>query len=164
MHVQAREILHEHFDLFKELLSEYNISVSREIGDGSGRSRRRMTGFTDLMPSMRIAVDLRAELFRDANTKWKPSAIHDIDALSMAVPYYHLVVPDRQMAHLLSRSRAGLRCGTQIVPRLGELPGYLADLTDRARSASAVGSGWAETDDGEEFCTDLADLVRGLTA
>jgi hypothetical protein len=132
--VQAREILHEHFELLQELLAEYRIDLHREIGldparPGSGRPR--MTAFADRMPSVRIAVDLKAQLFRN---HWKVNALHDIDALSMAVPYCHVVVPDREMADLRSRSRAGQRNGTRVLSRLRDLPDQLAALQDQARS------------------------------
>ena len=51
-------------------------------------------------------MDLKAELFRNATKAWTLNAIHDIDALSLAVPYCHAVVPDKEMADLLARSRA----------------------------------------------------------
>jgi hypothetical protein len=56
------------------------------------------------------------------------NAIHDIDALSMAVPHCHAVVPDSEMANLLSRSQAGQRNGTLIVKSLTELPDLLPGL------------------------------------
>jgi len=49
------------------------------------------------------------------------NAIHDIDALSMAVPYCHVVVPDREMDNLLSRSGTGPRYGTKINTVYGRL-------------------------------------------
>lgn len=56
-----------------------------------------MIEFADLMPSVRIATDLMlAELFRNTTTTWTMNAIHDIDALSLAVPYCHVVVPDKK--------------------------------------------------------------------
>jgi hypothetical protein len=129
--VQAREILHEHLDLLNELLAEYRLNLGREIGAGSAgskSSRRRMIAFADLMPSVRIAVDLKVELFRNAAKTWTMNAIHDIDALSMAVPHCHAVVPDSEMANLLSRSQAGQRNGTLIVKSLTELPDLLPGL------------------------------------
>ncbi len=110
--LQARELLHEHLAMYQALLSEYRINLSREVGydpDRPNVSRRRMVSFADAIPSLRIAVDLKVELFRNAAKPWTMNAIHDIDALSMAVPYCHVVVPDREMASLLSRSGSGPR-------------------------------------------------------
>ncbi|WP_371579562.1 hypothetical protein [Streptomyces sp. NBC_01314] len=158
--VQAREILHEHFELLRELLAEYRIDLHREIGldptrPGSGRPR--MIAFADQMPSVRIAVDLKAQLFRNHTKAWTVNALHDIDALSMAVPYCHVVVPDREMADLLSRSRAGQRNGTRVLSRLRDLPGELTALRDQVPpAADAIGSDWVGP--GEGFCTDGEEL------
>ncbi|MFF4802242.1 hypothetical protein ACFY1U_28205 [Streptomyces sp. NPDC001351] len=159
--VQAREILHEHFDLLKELLAEYRIDLHREIGldparPGSGRPR--MIAFTDQMPSVRIAVDLKAELFRNHTKAWTVNALHDIDALSMAVPYCHVVVPDREMADFLSRSRAGQRNGTRVLSRLRDLPDELAALRDQVRSVDVDASGSDWVGPGEGFCTGWEEL------
>jgi hypothetical protein len=111
--LQARELLHEHLAMYKALISEYRINLSREIGYNPDRpnvARRRMVSFADTIPSLQVAVDLKVELFRNATKPRTMNAIHDIDALSMAVPYCHIVVPDREMADLLSlRHRAALR-------------------------------------------------------
>lgn len=66
---------------------------------------------------------------------WTMNAVHDIDALSMAVPYCHVVVPDREMASLLSRSGTGSHYGTKIVTTLSELPDILPELAEQARNA-----------------------------
>lgn len=159
--VQAREILHEHDDLLRELLDEYRIDLHREIGLNTARPRSgrpRMTAFADRMPSVRIAVDLKAELFSNRTKTWTENALYDIDALGIAVPYCHVVVPDREMANLLSRSKAGLRSGTRIVTRLRDLPGELADLQAQVRTAD--GAPW-DTDwigPHEDFCTGMEDL------
>jgi hypothetical protein len=64
--LQARELLHEHLAMYQALLGEYRINLSRGIGYDPGRpneSRRRMVGFADAIPSLRIAVGLKAGLF-----------------------------------------------------------------------------------------------------
>jgi hypothetical protein len=107
--VQA-EICHEHLRLLSELLAEYGLDLGRVIAAGPAgttASRRRMVSFADLMPSVRIAVDLQAELSRNAAKTWTMNAIHDIGALSMALPCCHVVVADSEMHSILSRSPAG---------------------------------------------------------
>jgi hypothetical protein len=84
---QARELLHEHQAMFQALLSEYCINLNREVGynpDRPNASRRRMVAFADTVPSLRIAVDLKVELFRNAAKPWNINAVHDIDVLSRA--------------------------------------------------------------------------------
>jgi hypothetical protein len=97
------------------------------------------------MPSLRIAVDLKVELFRNAIKIWTMIAIHEIDALSLAVPYCHAVVPDRELPHLLVRSRSGERCGSQIARHLNELPRHAARTGEPAQSADGdrTGRDWA---------------------
>lgn len=159
--IQAREILHEHYELLQELLAEYRIDLHRVIGldpDRPRSGRPRMTAFADRMPSVRIAVDLKAALFSNQTKAWTVNALFDVDALGMAVPYCHVVVPDREMANLLSRSKAGSRNGTRVVTRLRDLPGELADLQDRIHPADGGSwdTDWVAPD--EDFCTDMGDL------
>jgi hypothetical protein len=116
-----------------------------EVGAAWSRSRFSLStdartqipgaGFADTIPSLRIAVDLKVELLRNAAKPWTMNAIHDIDALSMAVPYCHVVVPDREMASLLSCSGTAPRNGTKIIITLSELPDALLELAEQARNA-----------------------------
>ncbi|HUY48521.1 MAG TPA: hypothetical protein VMV92_22845 [Streptosporangiaceae bacterium] len=160
--LQARELLHEHRAMFQALISEYRINLNREVGYDPARpnkSRRRMVAFADAVPSLRIAVDLKVELFRNASKPWTMNAIHDIDALSMAVPYCHVVVPDREMASLLSRSRTAERHRTQIIAALPHLPDVLPDLANQARNASGDRTGWDWAGPWDGYCLDWSDLV-----
>jgi hypothetical protein len=160
--VQAREICHEHIRLLGELLGEYHIRLGRALGYDPARtdiSRRHMVAFADRMPSVRIATDLKVELFRDTATTWTMNAINDIDALSLAVPYCHVVVPDKQMAHFLTTSHAGDRNQTQIVRKLTDLPGLLPDLTSAAQAADGDMTGWDWAGRFDDFCLDMNDLL-----
>lgn len=160
--VQARELLHEHLDLFTELVAEYHVNLTREVGYDPARphrSRKRMVAFADLIPSLRIAVDLKTELFRDAAKAWTMNAVHDIDALSMAVPYCHVVVCDAEMAHFLARAKTGQRHGTAIVPKLADLPASLSPLMEVAQAPDGDQSGWEWASPGDAYCVDMADLI-----
>ncbi|MGW2785933.1 hypothetical protein ACWC3X_32565 [Streptomyces populi] len=159
--VQAREIIHEHQKLLNGLFAEYHLDLLRAAGvdpDRPKASRRRMVAFADRIPSVRIAVDLKVELFRNAARNWTLNTVHDIDAVSLAVPYCHVVVPDRDIADLMDRSKAGLRNGTSVLRGLHDLPDVLAGLTAQVHSPQ---DGLGDEDwirDGEAFCTDLAGL------
>jgi hypothetical protein len=160
--LQAREVLHEHLAMFQALTSEYRISLNRELGYSPDRpnvSRHRMVAFADAIPSLRIAVDLKVELFRNAAKPWTMNAVHDIDALSMAVPYCNVVVPDREMASLLSRSCAAERHGTQIIAALPDLPDALPDLAKQARNAPGDRTGWDWAGPWDGYCLDWSDLT-----
>lgn len=160
--VQAREICNEHLRLLGELLAEYHINLSQAIGytpDRRSVARSNMIAFADRMPSVRIATDLKVQLFRDTTTTWTMNAISDIDAVSLAVPYCHVVVPDKQMAHFLTASRADERHQTQIVRKLTDLPDLLTDLPSAARTAGGDVTGWDWAGPGDGFCLDMNDLL-----
>jgi len=159
--VQVRELLHEHSKLFNELLAEYRLDLHREVNYNPDRpnvSREGMVAFADRIPSLRIAVDLKIELFRNASKTWTVNALHDIDAMSMAVPYCHVVVPDKEMASLMARSKAGERNGTQVLRQMQQLPDVLSALTTRAREIGGDASGWAWAGPGEGFCIDESEV------
>jgi hypothetical protein len=152
--------------MFQALLSEYRINLNREVGYNPDRpnvSRRGMVAFADAVPSLRIAVDLKVELFRNAAKPWSMNTVHDIDALSMAVPYCHVVVPDREMASLLSRSRAAERHGTQIITALLDLPDALPGLAEQARTAPGDRTGWDWAGPWDGYCLDWSDLASSAT-
>jgi hypothetical protein len=161
--LQARELLHEHLEMYQTLVREYRINLGREIGYNPERpnvSRSRMVAFGDAIPSLRIAVDLKVELFRNAAKPWTRNAIHDIDALSMAVPYCHLVVPNREMANLLSRSGTGPRYGTKIITTLAELPVALPGMVEQAQDVSGDRTGWDWAGQWDGYCIDWNDLLK----
>jgi hypothetical protein len=161
--LQARELMHEHLALFQELTREYCIDLHRQVGydpDRPSGSRRRMIAFADAVPSMRIAVDLKVELFRNPAKPWSMNSIHDIDALSIAMPYCHVVVPDSEMASLLARSGAGPRYGTKVITSLSGLPGVLLELTEQARNAPGDQTGWDWAGPWDGYCLSWDDLIR----
>lgn len=143
--VQARELIHEYLDLFNELTTEYRISLHRELGitaESPGAGRARMVEFADRIPSMRIAVDMKVELFRNATRTWTINDLHDIDALSIAVPYCHIVVADKDAVDRLRRSKADLRHQTIVLSRLHELPDKLEALRELASRLDGDPTGW----------------------
>lgn len=141
--LQARELLHEHFEMFTEVLDEYRIPVARLAGAPaeSKRSRAGMVTFADRMPTMRIAVDMKARLFSDHTRTWKISDIHDIDALSMAIPYCHIVVADKDATVGARLSPGVAASGTRLL-KMPELPGALTELAKRAAALPDDGDGW----------------------
>lgn len=139
--VQAREVLHEHNRLLHELFHEYNMSVERTfIGKDVKSARRKLTNFSDAVPSLRIAADLKTHLFRQQKP-WTTNPIRDIDALAHAVPYSDVVVPDREMISLLTRSKTAQAFGTTIV-HLEDLPSALGPLAARAERLGDDRTGW----------------------
>lgn len=163
--VQARELIHEHLDLFTELFTEYRLSLTRALGTDPahlGSARPHMIAFTDRIPSLRIAVDMKVELFRNATRTWTVNALHDIDALSMALPYCHVVVADKDAADMLRRSRAGERHGTEVFSRLEDLAAAPPALEAAAQSVGGDAIGWDWLAPGFGFSIDSARTVATI--
>ncbi|MGY5136336.1 hypothetical protein ACWGJW_28770 [Streptomyces nigrescens] len=108
-------------------------------------------------------MDVKAHRFRNPSKKWDLNTVHDIDAVSLAVPYCQAVVPDREIADLLSRSKAGPRNGTHVLRGLGDLPDLLADLTRTAKESPHRVSAEDWVRQGERFCMTMEDLQRSAT-
>ncbi|MFD8296600.1 hypothetical protein ACFV13_10305 [Streptomyces bauhiniae] len=158
--VQAREMTHEYLTLISKLCNEYHLDLNRAVGgdpDRPGSGRAGIVAFSDHIPTMRIAVDLKVELFR-ARKPWTSNAVHDIDALSGAVPYCHVVVPDGEMADFLSRSKVQRRIGTRIIHKVPQLLDVLTDLTDEAVAADLDPEHGQLARPGEKICFEEADL------
>jgi hypothetical protein len=60
--------------------------------------------FTDRMPSTRVAVTLKAAYHKNSKHEWTTNDIHDIDALSIAVPYTDALFADRSARDKLANS------------------------------------------------------------
>ena len=78
------------------------------------------------------------------------------------VPYCHVVVPDREMASLLSHSGTGLRCRTKIITTLRGLPDALPGLADQARNGPGDRTGWDWVGEWAVYCLDWNDLLKSV--
>ena len=118
--------------MYQALTREYRINLSREIGYDPGRpsvSRRRMVAFADAIPSMRIAVDLKVELFRNPAKPWSMNA----DPRHRCAQHGRAVLPRRRPrprdGQPACRAPApGSGYGTKIITSLSGLPGALPEL------------------------------------
>jgi hypothetical protein len=156
--VQARELIHEHRDLFFDLLGGYGLSVERAFGadpDRFGSGRAALTRFFDQIPSMRVAVDLKTHIFRDPNRAWKINDVRDIDALGVAVPYCRVVVADSDMADRLRRSKVEDRHDVHVFHKLNQLAGALAPLVVEAKRSGGELPDWDEVGPGAGFRMDM---------
>ncbi len=110
--------------------------------------RSKAIAFTKRVPTARISVDLKVEVFRNRNRRWSWNMLRDIDALSIAVPYCHLVLADRDATSLLRRTEADKRHETVVISSFEKLPDQLDLLSNSAVDAS---TGWDELglNDGE---------------
>ena len=144
LRVQAREVVHENLELIVEVFREFAIPIRKLTGgfsNGSGKTREFIVGFFDSMPSVRVAVDAKVGIYWDRAKPWSQGDIYDTDAVAIAVPYCHVVVPDGAAADALVRRKTGAGTGTLVTKKLDELREALPDLVERAKELSDP-SGW----------------------
>ncbi|MDJ0004788.1 hypothetical protein QM616_18860 [Rhodococcus fascians] len=151
VYVQAREVIHEHLDLLRELFAEFQISIERAFGSDSLHSRQKMVEFFDSVPSVQVAVDLKTHLFRNPQKVWTSNAVRDIDFLGAAVPYCQIVIADREMTDLLARSATASMLGTTVVRKIADLVDLLPRLERQAAALGPDRTGWG----GSSFCLNL---------
>lgn len=158
--VMARELLHEHLDLFNEVMAEYRLPLERSLGvdvNRPGSGRAKMMEFSDRIHSMRLAADLKVSIFRNAERVWKMNDLYDSDALSLAIPYCHVVVTDKDAAHRVRQAKGDVRHGTVVLSKLDELLDHLPALMDQARALGGDPTGWDAVGPGTGFVTTLPD-------
>ncbi|MGI5493222.1 hypothetical protein [Microtetraspora malaysiensis] len=162
VHLVVRELIHEHFDTLASILTEYRLDISRLMHadpDVPGTMRADMMRFCDRIPTMRIAAELKLEIFRNSSRQLNLSMMRDIDAISSAMPYCHVVMIDNDAAHLLRRTGAERRHQTKVITRFEDLMAKLPELIAKATSI-ADKSGWDSIGPPTKFCTDWSDLPR----
>lgn len=158
--VMARELCHEHLDLFNEVLAEYHLPLERALGidyDRPGSGRAKMMEFSDRIPTIRLAADMKTALFRNAKRVWTLNDLYDIDALSLAIPYCHVVVADKDAADRAHRTKGDERHGTAVLSTFGPLMERLPDLVADAKTLGGDPTGWDVSGPGEGFVTTLPD-------
>ncbi|MCA0144925.1 hypothetical protein [Blastococcus sp. LR1] len=158
--VMARELFHEHLDLFNELLAEYRLDLERALGidlQHPGSGRPKMMALSDRIPSMRLAAEMKVALFRNAQRTWKLNDVYDIDALSLAIPYCHVVVTDADAADRVRRTKGDQRHDTPVLSTFDPLLERLPDLVAAARALGGDPTGWDVSGPGEGFVTTLPD-------
>lgn len=143
--IQAREVVHEHIELFVSVFQEYGLPLRRLSGGfGDSEPKRRqefITEFFDLLPSVQVAVDLKLAVHRNNERGWVQNDIYDTDAMAIAVPYCAVVVADKAAADALRRSKADEHHGTFVTAKLEELGDVLPEMVNYA-SALPDPSGW----------------------
>jgi len=147
----AREITHEYGVTLQTILNEYRLSLSSIVSGSKANSRAQMMAFSERVPTMRIAVDIKRDLFRNPSRPWTWNMVRDIDALSVAVPLCDVVICDRDALDLLRRSGAPDRYGTTVTEKLEDIPDLLMDLTRLPRAAEPDLSDWASIGPVEGF-------------
>lgn len=161
-----RELTHEYGASLQAIMNEYRLSISSIVNGNKANSRAQMVAFSERVPTMRTAVEMKLELFRNPSRSWSWNMLRDIDALSVAVPYCHVVVGDRDAVHLLRRSGAPDRYGTTVIANLRDLPDLLTDLIANVDTQEPDISDWSSIGPGVGFSIDqpepLVDAPEGV--
>ncbi len=122
--ISARELEIELGDKLARMTAPMNTSIAALLE----HNRTKLRDFTDRMPSTRVAVTLKAAYHKDNKHDWTSNDIHDIDAISIAMPYTDAVFADRAARDKLANSRE-LAVFNTFLPRTPqELAGWLDNL------------------------------------
>jgi hypothetical protein len=76
--------------------------------------------FTDGMPSTRVAITIKTHYHRNGQHPWKTNDVHDIDALSVAVPYCDAVFTDKAVRNALVSNQHEVEVFGTHMPRYPE--------------------------------------------
>ncbi|WP_334147605.1 hypothetical protein [Microbacterium sp.] len=112
-----------------------------------------MVTFGELVSTFAISADMKLQFFRDASRDWTWNMLRDIDATSLAIPYCHVVVADRDAAAIAGRTRAPAQYGATVISNLRELPDLLTNPSAVARTLGEDPSDWTMVGPGERFST-----------
>jgi hypothetical protein len=123
--VSASELTHEWLDQ----ITRATLARGTTIGQVVREDRERMRAFAEGMPSSRVAISLKARYHRDGRHQWTTNDIHDIDALTVAVPYCDAVFTDKAARNALAASSELRPFGTFLPRKPGELADWLDNLT-----------------------------------
>ena len=159
--IQACEVANENLEILNEAFTEYGLPIRRLIGgfrDDVEQRQRFLSEFFDRLPSVRVAVDLKLAIHRNNTRGWAKNDVYDIDAMAIAVPYCHVVVPDGAVADALSRVKAGDRHGTTILRSPAELQEVLPGMVQRAMTLPDP-IGWEKFSPGVGFNPLMPDQI-----
>jgi hypothetical protein len=62
------------------------------------------------MRSTEVSIATKTAWHRNANKKWTPNDIYDIDAMALSVPYCDVVVTEKACQHVLTRLDLTVGC------------------------------------------------------
>jgi hypothetical protein len=115
--VAARELIIEFQNILQPALRIRHLTMER-----IGPTPQAAMAFVRSMPSTEVAISIKTAWHRNANKKWTPNDIHDIDAMALSVPYCDVVVTEKACHHVLTTAGLDRRMRTSILRRLGDLP------------------------------------------
>ena len=129
--VNARELHIELGEKLHQMTSPLGATLGRLLDPDGTNDRTGPRDFADRMPSTRVAVTLKAAYHKDNKHDWTTNDMHDIDAVSIAVPYADAVFADRAARDKLVNSPE-IAVFDTFLPRT---PQQLADWLDNLPAA-----------------------------
>jgi hypothetical protein len=118
--VSVRELEIEFQNILPRALAERGLALTDVISD-----QQSARAFVRAMPSTEVSIELKTAWHRNGDKVWTPNDIYDIDAMSLAVPYCDVVVPDKAFYHVLNSAGLGERMHTALLRNLVDLPSTL---------------------------------------
>lgn len=113
----ARELALELVDIVTEELTSRGLTLNEVMGGSLEQARR----FPLSMPSTCVRIEVKTRYHRDARHRWTVNDLHDIFAMSVAVPYCDIVFTDASIRSALLAAHLDVRMGTIIPRRIEEL-------------------------------------------
>lgn len=120
--IMSRHLFYE----LNEPLSQQLRRRGRRIED-LGETLEDRRAFMLRMPSQRVVIELKTSYHRNPNHRWTTNDLHDIDAMSLAIPYCDVVLTDAAVRS--HAQRTGLDGLLEVT--LPRTPQEAADMLDR---------------------------------
>ena len=118
--VSARELIIEFQNILPRALAERGLALSDVASD-----QQSARAFVRAMPSSEVSIALKTAWHRNRDKQWTANDIHDIDAMSLSVPYCDIVVTEKACHHALQAAHLGKRMHTALLRNLVDLPDTL---------------------------------------
>jgi hypothetical protein len=121
----------------REHLFELDGAIQRALAVRSldleqvGRANGSVMAFIRSMPGTEVAIALKTAWHRNQDKSWTANDIHDIDAMSLAMPYCDIVVTEKACHHELKTARLNHRMKTVLLRRLADLPAAIEEWKPR---------------------------------
>jgi hypothetical protein len=131
--ISVRELAAEWLDAITEVLQARGTS----IGQLFGTDRDAVRAFADGMPSNSVAISIKTAYHRNGEHNWSVNDIHDIDALSEAVPYCDAVLTDKAARNAIVSTKVDRQAATFMPRSASDLADWLeagAVLPERGSS------------------------------
>jgi hypothetical protein len=128
--VSARELIIEFQNILPRALAERGLVLADVASD-----EQSARAFVRAMPSTEVSIALKTAWHRNRDKQWTANDIHDIDAMSLSVPYCDIVVTEKACHHALQEARLGKRMHTALLRKLEDLPSTLDQWTTKRAPA-----------------------------